>query len=60
MAWVALMREEFVRFGGGARLLLHPLAGEASAATVIAAVAQALVTAYNVHLAPRELAMGIL
>jgi len=57
MAWVALMREEFVRFGGGARLLLHPLAGEASAATVIAAVAQALVTAYNVHLAPRELAI---
>jgi galactokinase len=57
MAWVALMREEFVRFGGGARLLLHTLSGEGNAASVITAVAQALVSAYNVHIAPRELAI---
>ncbi len=57
MAWVALMREEFVRFGGGARILLQPQAAPGSAATVIAAFAQALVSAYQVHLAPRELAI---
>lgn len=58
MAWVALMREEFVRFGGGARVMLQfnpNLPGLAAA--VIAAVAQALVTAYGVHLSPRELAI---
>ncbi len=57
MAWVALMREEFVRFGGGARLLLQIADGPGVAASVIAAVAQALVTAYGAHLAPRELAL---
>ncbi|RMG48374.1 hypothetical protein [Chloroflexus aurantiacus] len=57
MAWVALMREEFVRFGGGARILLQPQASPGGAATVIAAFAQALVSAYQVHLAPRELAI---
>lgn len=57
MAWVALMREEFVRFGGGARVILQLSDAPGLAASVIAAVAQALVTAYGVHLAPRELAI---
>ncbi|WP_298821721.1 hypothetical protein [Chloroflexus sp.] len=57
MAWVALMREEFVRFGGGARVILQFSDTSVPAASVIVAVAQALVTAYSIHVAPRELAI---
>ncbi|MFN3374507.1 MAG: hypothetical protein ACK44M_13180, partial [Chloroflexus sp.] len=56
MAWVALMREEFARFGGGARVMVQ-CNSSSPAASVIAAVAQALVTAYGIHVAPRELAI---
>lgn len=57
MAWVALMREEFARFGGGARVMLQPVESLMPAASVIAAVAKALAQAYSIHLAPRELAI---
>ncbi len=57
MAWVALMREEFARFGGGARVMLQPVDALMPAASVIAAVAKALAQAYSIHLAPRELAI---
>lgn len=56
-AWAALMREEFVPFDGGARLLLRPGEGPGSAESWAAAVAQALVSAYGVRIAPRELAL---
>lgn len=57
-AWMALLREEFARFAGGARLLVqvHDVPGWELALT--AAVAQALVSAYGVKLAPRELGLS--
>lgn len=58
-AWAALMREEFVRFPGGARVLFHPAAGPRWPASLGAALAQALVSAYGVRLAPRELALSV-
>ncbi len=57
-AWAALMREEFVVFPGGARLLLRPAEGPGAAESWAAACAQALVSAYGVRIAPRELALG--
>lgn len=57
-AWAALMREEFVRMPGGARLLLEPGAGPGAPASWAAATAQALVSAYGVKIAPRELALA--
>ncbi len=65
--WLALMREEFVRFPGGARALLRPAGGRglgappaAGAAVGLgAALAQALVSAFKIHLAPRELAFAV-
>lgn len=57
-AWLALMREEFARFPGGARLLLRPAAGPDPALAQIAATALALVNAYDVRLARRELALA--
>lgn len=58
MAWVALMREEFARFGGGARVMLQWTDPPGLAASVIAAIAQALAKAYGIHVAPRELAIA--
>jgi galactokinase len=57
-AWPALMREEFVRFPGGARLLLQPGSGPGLIASLSAAVTQALVSAYAVRIAARELALA--
>lgn len=54
--WLALMREEFARFPGGARLLLRPAPGPGAEAGLAAAIAQATVAAYHIRLAPRELA----
>lgn len=58
-AWSALMREEFVRFPGGARVLLHAAAGPGAPVGPAAALAQALVSAYGVRLAPRELGLSV-
>lgn len=57
-AWVALLREEFAPIGGGARVLIQPAHGPGAPASWAAAVAQALVTAYDVRLPPRELALA--
>ncbi|MBX0329927.1 hypothetical protein K2Z83_19870 [Oscillochloris sp. ZM17-4] len=57
-AWAALMREEFVDFAGGARLLLRPADGPGARESWAAATAQALVSAYGVRISPRELALG--
>jgi galactokinase len=57
--WVALMREEFVRFPGGVRVWMQPAAGPGAAASQAVALAQALVTAFAVKLAPRELALAV-
>ncbi|NNJ12439.1 hypothetical protein EKD04_019110 [Chloroflexales bacterium ZM16-3] len=57
-AWAALMREEFVVFSGGARLLLRPTDGPGARESWAAATAQSLVSAYGVRISPRELAMG--
>jgi galactokinase len=57
--WVALMREEFVRFPGGVRVWLQPADGPGAFAGTTAALAQALVTAFAVKLAPRELALSV-
>jgi len=57
-AWLALLREEFARFASGARLLVRPAAGPGASLSLVAAVAQALVTAFEVRLAPRELALA--
>jgi galactokinase len=57
-AWLALMREEFARFPGGARLLLRPAGGPQRALSIVTATAQALVSAYGVRLPPRELALA--
>lgn len=56
--WTALMREEFVRFPGGVRVWMQPGAGPGAAASQVVALAQALVTAFQVKLAPRELALS--
>ncbi len=59
--WLALMREEFVQFRGGARLLLHaPLPAEqgiSAALALTAATLQALTSAYGIRIAARELAL---
>lgn len=55
--WIALMREEFVRFPGGARLLIASDVPPGVTAPVEVAVMQALAAAYNGHIAPRELAL---
>jgi hypothetical protein len=57
-AWAALMREEFADIPGGARLLLRPADGPGARSSWAAATAQALVSAYGVRIAPRELALG--
>lgn len=54
--WLALMREEFARFPGGAALMVRPAEGPGAAVGLAAAIAQAVVSAYGIHLAPRELA----
>lgn len=56
-AWAALMREEFARFTNGARLIVQPAAGPGAEAGWVTATAQALVSAYAVRIAPRELAL---
>jgi len=56
-AWLALMREEFVRFPGGARLLVRPHAGPGATISLLAATAQALVALAGARLAPRELGL---
>jgi hypothetical protein len=58
-AYAALLREEFARFPGGARLLVRPAAGPGWQVAAAAALAQALVSAYGVRLAPRELALSV-
>lgn len=57
-AWIALMREEFARFPSGARVLLHPTPGPGWQIGALAATAQALVSAFGMRLAPRELGLG--
>jgi hypothetical protein len=57
-AWAALLREEFAEIPGGARLLLRPTDGPGAHASWATATAQALVSAYGVKIAPRELALG--
>jgi hypothetical protein len=57
-AWLALMREEFVRFPGGARALIRVADGPGWPIGLLAAIAQALVSAYGVRLAPRELGLS--
>ena len=57
-AWMALLREEFVRFPGGARLLVQVAEVPGWEIALTAAVAQALVSAYGVRLAPRELGLS--
>jgi galactokinase len=57
-AWAALLREEFAAIPGGARLLLRLADGPGAHASWAAATAQALVSAYGVRIAPRELALG--
>ncbi|NTU83462.1 MAG: hypothetical protein HGA45_29515 [Chloroflexales bacterium] len=58
-AWLALMREEFARFPGGARLLVRLAEAPGTEVGLAAAVAQALVSAYKIHLAPRELGLAV-
>ncbi len=58
-AWLALLREEFARFPGGATLLLRPSEGPGAEVGIVAAVAQALVSAFGLHLAPRELGLAV-
>lgn len=58
-AWAALLREEFVRFAGGARVLFHAADGPGGAASLVVALAQALVSAHGVRLAPRELGLSV-
>ena len=57
-AWLALMREEFVRFPGGAAALIDIADGPGWSSGLVAAIAQALVSAYGVHLSPRELGLS--
>jgi L-arabinokinase len=57
--WVALMREEFVRFPAGAQLWMQPATGPGARTSWATACAQALVTAYAVKLSPRELALTV-
>jgi hypothetical protein len=57
-AWLALLREEFARFPGGARLLVHNTDSPGWQIALVAAVAQALVSAFGVRLAPRELGLS--
>ncbi|NWF80478.1 MAG: hypothetical protein HXY37_10595 [Chloroflexi bacterium] len=57
-AWLALLREEFAHLPGGARLLLRWRSGPGWPVSVVAAVAQALVSAFGVRLAPRELGLA--
>ncbi len=56
-AWLALMREEFVRFPEGARLLVRPHAGPGATISLLAATARALVALAGARLAPRELGL---
>lgn len=57
--WLALAREEFARFAGGARLLLRPASGPGAIVGLAAAIAQACVSAYGLRLAPRELGLAV-
>jgi hypothetical protein len=57
--WLALMREEFARYPGGAALLVRPAEGPSAAVALAAAVAQAIVAAFGIRLAPRELALTV-
>jgi galactokinase len=57
--WLALAREEFARFHGGARVLLRPAAGPGASVGLVAAIAQACVSAYGLRLAPRELGLAV-
>lgn len=57
--WLTLTREEFVRFPGGARMLLRPAEGPGAAVGLATAIAQALVSAYGIRLAPRELGLAV-
>ncbi|MFQ3661577.1 MAG: hypothetical protein SNJ69_04190 [Chloroflexaceae bacterium] len=56
-AWLALMREEFVLFPGGARLLVRPHDGPGAMVSLLAAMVQALVGMLAVRVAPRELGL---
>lgn len=57
--WLTLMREEFVQWRGGARVLAATAlpAGCSAAAALAAATLRALTAAYGIGLAPRELAL---
>ncbi|MCG8352451.1 MAG: hypothetical protein MI924_32195 [Chloroflexales bacterium] len=59
--WLALMREEFLQFRGGARVLIRsdlPLnAGTDAGVALLVATIQALTAAYGVSLSPREMAL---
>lgn len=60
-AWLVLMREKDVHFTDGARLLIHSAVpsgkGVSSSAAIEVAVMSALAAAYQIPLAPRELAI---
>jgi L-arabinokinase len=60
-AWLALMREEFIQFRGGARVLIRsdlPLDfGIGAGAALLVATMQALTAAYGISLPPREMAL---
>ncbi|NJN15563.1 MAG: hypothetical protein HC822_04340 [Oscillochloris sp.] len=56
--WLALLREEFMRPPAGARLLLRPTQGPGGNVSLLTAIAQALVTAFEVRLPARELALA--
>ncbi|RRR74512.1 MAG: hypothetical protein EI684_06865 [Candidatus Viridilinea halotolerans] len=57
--WLALAREEFARCAGGARLLVRPNPTPGAQVGMAAALAQAMVAAYHLRLAPRELALTV-
>lgn len=58
-AYAALLREEFVRVPGGARVFVQPGASPTTSVGLAAATAQALVTAYGVRISPRELGLSL-
>jgi hypothetical protein len=55
--WLALLREEFARPLGGARLLIAPHSGPGATASMAVAITAALCEAFAVRLARRELAL---
>ncbi|MFV9504142.1 MAG: hypothetical protein AB4911_06210 [Oscillochloridaceae bacterium umkhey_bin13] len=57
--WLALAREEFVRPRSGVSLFVRPSDSPGGQVGLAAALAQALVTTFDVHLSPRELALAV-